>query len=42
MRLVGVHLGAIDEARKLKPSIPEMAENGIPVRDEWEFELRLE
>jgi ribosomal protein S18 acetylase RimI-like enzyme len=29
-----VRPGAVDEARKVKMSIPKMAENGIPVRDE--------
>lgn len=34
--------GAIDEARKtLKPCIPLVAENGIPIRDEIEFERLL-
>jgi GNAT superfamily N-acetyltransferase len=42
LRLVAVHLAAIDEARKLKPSIPLVGENGIPIHDELEFELRLE
>ncbi len=41
MRLVAVHHGAIDEARKLKPSIPEFGENGVRISDELEFELEL-
>ena len=32
--VTGVATGAVDEARKRKPSIPMMAENGIPIRDE--------
>lgn len=40
-RLVAVYPGAVDEARKIKPSIPLVAENGIPIRDELELELRL-
>jgi GNAT superfamily N-acetyltransferase len=42
MRLVAVHAGAVDRARELKPSIPEVGEYGIPLHDELEFELRLE
>lgn len=34
--------GAVDAARGLKPSIPEVGEYGIPLHDELEFELRLE
>lgn len=41
MRLVGVHVGAVDRARELKPSIPEVGEYGIPLHDELEFELPL-
>jgi N-acetylglutamate synthase-like GNAT family acetyltransferase len=40
-RLVAVHPGAVDEARKLKPSIPEIGNDGIPVHDEIELEKRL-
>ena len=41
-RLVAVHPGAIDEARRLKPAIPLVGDNGIPIRDELVMELRLE
>jgi GNAT superfamily N-acetyltransferase len=41
MRLVAVHPGAVDEARRVKPSIPLVGEHGIPLHDEVEFELRL-
>jgi GNAT superfamily N-acetyltransferase len=41
LRLVAVHRGAVDEARTLKPSIPEVGEYGIPLHDELEFELPL-
>lgn len=41
-RLVALRAGAVDEARRaLKPSIPEVASNGIPIRDELELELRI-
>jgi ribosomal protein S18 acetylase RimI-like enzyme len=41
MRLVAVHPGAVDEARRIKPSIPLIGEHGIPIHDELEFELEL-
>jgi len=36
-----VHVGAITESRRLKPSIPLLGAYGIPIRDEIEFELVL-
>ncbi|WP_019535339.1 GNAT family N-acetyltransferase [Paenibacillus ginsengihumi] len=39
--LVAVHRDAITEARKRKPSIPLFGCEGIPIRHELEFELRL-
>jgi GNAT superfamily N-acetyltransferase len=36
-RLVRVHLGAVDEARRQKPAIPEVSADGIALRDELEF-----
>lgn len=36
-----VHCNAIENSRKLKSSIPLIAENGIPIRDELELEIRL-
>jgi ribosomal protein S18 acetylase RimI-like enzyme len=41
-RLVGLVPGAIDEERKLKPSIPEVDSAGLPIRDELHLELPLE
>lgn len=41
-RMVAVHLGAVDDARKIKPEIPEVGERGIPIQDEIEMELRLQ
>jgi ribosomal protein S18 acetylase RimI-like enzyme len=41
-RIVGVNVGGIDEARKLKPQIPEIGRDGIPLHDEIILELRLE
>jgi len=39
--LAAVHRGAVDEARRLKPSIPHVGNHGIPIRDEVELERRL-
>jgi len=36
-----VRIGAMDAARKLKPSIPLIGEEGIPLRDEIEFEIEV-
>jgi len=41
LRLVALHPGGSDEARRLKPEIPEIGYHGIPIRDELELELRL-
>jgi hypothetical protein len=32
---------AVDQARRLKPSIPRFAEDGTPISDELEFGLAL-
>ena len=42
MHLAAIHLGAADEARRLKPSIPEFAADGTRISDELEFERLLE
>lgn len=39
--LVTVHPGAVDAARRLKPELPEHGVDGMPIRDELEFEMRL-
>jgi len=39
--LVAVHRHALDRSRELKPSIPEVGLDGIPLRDELELELSL-
>lgn len=39
--LVAVHRGAVNESRKLKPSIPLTGFDDIPLRDEIELELLL-
>jgi ribosomal protein S18 acetylase RimI-like enzyme len=40
-RLVALIPGAVDESRKLKPSIPELDAAGLPIRDELHLELPL-
>ena len=39
--LRAIHEGAVAEARHLKPEIPHFGHNGVPVRDELEFDLLL-
>lgn len=39
--LVAVHRGAVNESRKIKPTIPLTGFDGIPIRDEIELELSL-
>ncbi|MCG8346274.1 MAG: GNAT family N-acetyltransferase [Chloroflexales bacterium] len=40
--LVAVHRDAVTRARQLKPAIPLIGADGIPLRDEIELELLLE
>jgi ribosomal protein S18 acetylase RimI-like enzyme len=40
-RVVGVREGAVDEARKIKPSIPLIGAGGVPITDELELERDL-
>lgn len=42
MTIAAVHVGAIDESRKIKPTIPEFGQYRIPIRDEIEFEMMLD
>lgn len=42
LRRAAVHRGAVDQARRLKPSIPLVGEHGIEIHDELEYELRFE
>lgn len=39
--LVAIHEGAVSKARKIKPSIPLVSPDGIPIKDEIELELSL-
>jgi ribosomal protein S18 acetylase RimI-like enzyme len=40
-RLVAVHRDALERSRRLKPTIPLVGNDGIPLRDELELEMRL-
>jgi ribosomal protein S18 acetylase RimI-like enzyme len=39
--LKALHAGALDVSRRLKPTISEIGNDGIPLRDELELELSL-
>jgi GNAT superfamily N-acetyltransferase len=39
--LAALRRGAVNESRKIKPSIPIVGEDGIPLRDEIELEMSL-
>lgn len=41
LRLAAVHAGALARTRELKPELPEIGDDGIPLRDEIELELTL-
>jgi ribosomal protein S18 acetylase RimI-like enzyme len=40
-RIVAVYPGAVNESRKIKPGIPLVGMNAIPLRDEIELEIKL-
>jgi len=39
--MVALHRGAVAQARAIKPEIPAVGEDGIPIRHEIEFEMIL-
>lgn len=41
-RITAVHVGAVDEARRLKPQIPLVGRDGIEIHDELVLELQLQ
>lgn len=41
-KLVAIHCNAIKKSREIKPSIPEIGFDNIPIRDEIELELKIE
>lgn len=38
---IALYRGAVNEARKIKPQIPMVSDQGIPIRDEIELEKRI-
>lgn len=40
-QLAALYPGAVNESRKLKPEIPLIGNDGIPLRDEIELEMKL-
>jgi ribosomal protein S18 acetylase RimI-like enzyme len=36
-RLAALRPGAVDEARRIKPEIPQVGEHGIPLHDELDL-----
>jgi ribosomal protein S18 acetylase RimI-like enzyme len=41
MHIAAVHVNALEESRRIKPEIPLMGMDGIPLRDEIELEILL-
>lgn len=41
LRIVKIYPDAIDEARKIKPNIPQTGEHGIPLKDALELEFTI-
>ena len=41
-RMTAIHLGVVDEARKIKTQIPLLGERGVPIHDEVVMELAVE
>jgi len=39
--IAAIHVNALAHSRRIKPSIPEVGQHGIPLRDEIEFEMIL-
>ena len=42
MKCVEVRKGEIESARKIKPEIPATGIGGVPIEDEWVYEMRLD
>lgn len=40
-RIVAVHPGAVDQSRQIKPEIPVLGKDDIPIKDEIELEMNL-
>ena len=39
--IAAIHINALEYSRKLKPEIPELGNDGIPIRDEIELEMKI-
>ena len=39
--ICGIHINSMEISRKMKPSIPETGDYGIPIRDEIDLELSI-
>lgn len=42
MTIAAIHVNALEESRRIKPTIPKIGMYGIPMRDEIEFEMMLD
>jgi hypothetical protein len=40
-RLAALHFNALEQSRRLKPEIPLLGRDGIPLRDEIELEMEI-
>jgi ribosomal protein S18 acetylase RimI-like enzyme len=40
-QIAAIHVNALEKSRKLKPEIPLIGNDGIPIRDEIELEIKL-
>jgi len=40
-RICSIHINSMEISRKIKPSIPEIGDYGIPIRDEIDLELSI-
>ena len=40
-KLVAIHKNALEKSRQLKPGIPMLSKEGIPIKDEIEMEIEL-
>ncbi|MBO4887256.1 MAG: GNAT family N-acetyltransferase [Firmicutes bacterium] len=40
--MVRIYRNAVDESRKIKPEIPLIGDNGIPIKHEIEMEMKIE
>ena len=41
LKIAAVHRDAMEESQRIKPEIPTIGKNGIPLRDEIEMEMLL-